>query len=196
MVVCICISALRNSWTRWGIYSCHSWYLMHRLSGRSDFLGNLSRQLSQTLIFPEILHRVNGEGGVYTEAEGLQSFVMVRLVTASVHNHHTAVHKIWITLNTAGTINYNWQWAAGSTFDVHHGKRNFEEDSSKDMQRTPSHSRTPHHTHTLHMQFIVHMHTCWWSQDVATPRFPSRSKKSWVAGCLRSVHCRSYFLRR
>ena len=76
------------------MYSRHSWYLMHRLSGRLDFLGYLSRQLLQTLIFPEILHRVNGEGGVYTEAEGLQKFVVVQLVTASVHNHHTAVHKI------------------------------------------------------------------------------------------------------
>ena len=50
--------------------------------------------IADTNIFPEILHRMNGEGGVYTEAEGLQKFVVVQLVTASVHNHHTAVHKI------------------------------------------------------------------------------------------------------
>ena len=58
-----------NTWspsqTATSLYSHHCLCLMDRSSGGSCFLGYLFQQPGQTLIFPEILHRMNREGGVY-----------------------------------------------------------------------------------------------------------------------------------
>lgn len=193
-----------------GVYSRHSWCLIHRLSGRSDFLGYLSRQLAQTLIFPEILHRVNGEGGAYTDAEGLQRFVVVQLVTASVHNH-TAVHKIWITLDTAVTINYNWWQATGSTFGVHHEKRNVEEEDSSIRTCKEHHIMHTHSPHAIHSTY-VHLLAGSRCSHFQVPVQKWKKLDGWVlkqgyiqvcntatslvAGCLISVHSWSFLLQR
>ena len=66
---------------------------------------------------------------------------------------------IRITLDTAVTVNYNWQRAASSTFGVHHEKKNAEEE--KTVGRTRREKNTSSHTRSdLHMQFIVRMRTC------------------------------------
>ena len=84
-----------NTWspsqTATSLYSHHCLCLMDRSSGGSCFLGYLFRQPGQTLIFPEILHRMNREGGVYW-GWGVTKILGVQLVMASVHIH-TAVHK-------------------------------------------------------------------------------------------------------